>query len=185
MVNGRIKVSPLYMEKSTTTRMDFTPSLTFKNPAQAVFAQNEINQGARIFKYEFDPEGGNGNSNVDIPLYRLGGIYTMRAEAYFRKGNTGQAMDDLNKLRTSRKRESLYGSTPGKALTAIDQTVLYNEIGFELYWELYRRPQMIRFGKFDLPGTAKAASEPYRRVFPIPQSTIDVTKEFKQNQGYN
>lgn len=185
MVNGRIKVSPLVMEKSTTTRMDFTPSLTFKNPAQAVFAQNEINQGARIFKYEFDPEGGNGNSNVDIPLFRLGGIYTMRAEAYFRKGNTGQAMEDLNKLRTSRKRESLYGGVAGKALTSIDQTVLYNEIGFELYWELYRRPQMIRFGKFDLPGTAKSASEPYRRVFPIPQSTIDVTKEFKQNQGYN
>lgn len=185
MVGGRIKVSPLYMEKSTTTRMDFTPSLTFKNPAQAVFAQNEINQGARIFKYEFDPEGGNGNSNVDIPLYRLGGIYTMRAEAYFRKGNSALAMEDLNKLRTSRKREPLFGSVPGKALTAIDQTVLYNEIGFELYWELYRRPQMIRFGKFDLAGTAKAASQPYRRLFPIPQSTIDVTKEFKQNQGYN
>jgi len=185
MVGGRIKVSPLYMEKSTTTRMDFTPSLTFKNPAQAVFAQNEINQGARIFKYEFDPEGGNGNSNVDIPLFRLGGIYTMRAEAYFRKGNSALAMEDLNKLRTSRKREALFGSVPGKALTAIDQTVLYNEIGFELYWELYRRPQMIRFGTFDLAGTAKSASQPYRRVFPIPQSTIDVTKEFKQNQGYN
>ena len=94
-------------------------------------------------------------------------------------------MEDLNKLRTSRNRESLYGSVAGKALTSIDQTILYNEIGFELYWELYRRPQMIRFGKFDLPGTAKPASEPYRRVFPIPQSTIDVTKEFKQNQGYN
>ena len=185
MVGNRIKVSPLYMEKSTTTRMNFTPSLTFKNPAQAVFAQNEINQGARVFKYEFDPEGGNGNSNVDIPLFRLGGMYTMRAEAYFRKGSTGLAMDDLNKLRTSRKRESLYASAPGKALTSLDATQLYNEIGFELYWELYRRPQMIRFGKFDLPGTAKAASQPFRRVFPIPQSTIDVTKEFKQNQGYN
>ena len=185
MVGNRIKVSPLFMEKSTTTRMDFTPSLTFKNPAQAVFAQNEINQGARVFKYEFDPEGGNGNSNVDIPLFRLGGMYTMRAEAYFRKGSTGLAMDDLNKLRTSRKRESLYASAPGKALTSLDATQLYNEIGFELYWELYRRPQMIRFGKFDLPGTAKAASQPFRRVFPIPQSTIDVTKEFKQNQGYN
>ncbi len=185
MVGNRIKVSPLYMEKSTTTRMNFTPSLTFKNPAQAVFAQNEINQGARVFKYEFDPEGGNGNSNVDIPLFRLGGIYTMRAEAYFRKGSTGLAMDDLNKLRTGRKRESLYASAPGKALTSLDATQLYNEIGFELYWELYRRPQMIRFGKFDLPGTAKAASQPFRRVFPIPQSTIDVTKEFKQNQGYN
>jgi hypothetical protein len=185
MIGNRIKVSPLYMEKSTTTRMDFTPSLTFKNPAQAVFAQNEINQGARVFKYEFDPEGGNGNSNVDIPLFRLGGIYTMRAEAYFRKGSAGLAMEDLNKLRTSRKRESLYASAPGKALTSLDAAQLYKEIGFELYWELYRRPQMIRFGKFDLPGTAKAASQPFRRVFPIPQSTIDVTKEFKQNQGYN
>ncbi|MET0945300.1 MAG: RagB/SusD family nutrient uptake outer membrane protein [Flavobacterium sp.] len=185
MIGNRIKVSPLYMEKSTTTRMDFTPSLTFKNPAQAVFAQNEINQGARVFKYEFDPEGGNGNSNVDISLFRLGGIYTMRAEAYFRKGSTGLAMEDLNKLRTSRKRESLYASAPGKALTSLDAEQLYKEIGFELYWELYRRPQMIRFGKFDLPGTAKAASQPFRRVFPIPQSTIDVTKEFTQNQGYN
>ncbi|KFF03463.1 RagB/SusD family nutrient uptake outer membrane protein [Flavobacterium reichenbachii] len=185
MVNGRIKVSPLYMEKSTTTRMDFTPSLTFKDPSQAVFAQNEINQGARIFKYEFDPEGGNGNSNVDIPLFRLGGIYTMRAEAYFRSGSTGLALLDLNKLRTSRNRESLYGNAPGKSLTAIDETILYNEIGFELYWELYRRPQMIRFGKFDLPGTAKPASQPFRRIFPIPQSTLDVSKEFKQNQGYN
>ncbi|MEN2398927.1 RagB/SusD family nutrient uptake outer membrane protein [Flavobacterium sp. MC2016-06] len=185
MVGNRIKVSPLYMEKSTTTRMDFTPSLTFKDPTQAVFAQNEINQGARVFKYEFDPEGGNGNSNVDMPLYRLGGIYTMRAEAYFRKGSTGLALQDLNILRTSRKRESLYGSTAGKSLTAIDATVLYNEIGFELYWELYRRPQMIRFGKFDLAGTAKPVSQPFRRIFPIPQSTIDVTKEFTQNQGYN
>jgi starch-binding outer membrane protein, SusD/RagB family len=185
MIGNRIKVSPLYMEKSSTTRMDFTPSLTFKNPTQAVFAQNEINQGARVFKYEFDPEEGNGSSNVDMPLYRLGGIYTIRAEAYFRKGSIVAALQDLNKLRTSRKRESLYASAPGKELTAIDATVLYNEIGFELYWELYRRPQMIRFGKFDLSGTAKPVSQPFRRIFPIPQSTIDVTKEFKQNQGYN
>ena len=184
MVGNRIKVSPLVMEKSTTTRMDFTPKLTFADPTKAVFAQNEINQGARVFKYEFDPEGGNGNSNVDIPLFRLGGIYAMRAEAYFRKGSAGLAMDDLNKLRTSRKRESLYGNAPGKALTALDSEQLYKELGFELYWELQRRPQSIRFGKFDLAGTAKAASQPFRRLFPIPQTVID-QKVFKQNQGYN
>lgn len=184
MIGNRIKVSPLYMEKSITTRMDFTPSLTFKNPAQAIFAQNEINQGARVFKYEFDPEGGNGNSNVDISLFRLGGMYAMRAEAYFRKGSTGLAMDDLNKLRTSRKRESLYGNAPGKALLTLDSQQLYKELGFELYWELQRRPQSIRFGKFDLPGTAKSASEPTRRFFPIPQTVID-QKVFKQNLGYN
>ncbi len=184
MIGNRIKVSPLFMEKKTTLRMDFTPSLTFADPTKSVFAQNEINQGARVFKYEFDPEGGNGNSNVDIPLFRLGGIYAMRAEAYFRKGSVGPAMDDLNKLRTGRKRESLYANAPGKALTSLDSEQLYKELGFELYWELQRRPQSIRFGKFDLAGTAKAASQPFRRLFPIPQTVID-QKLFKQNQGYN
>jgi hypothetical protein len=184
MVGNRIKVSPLFMEKSTTTRMNFTPSLTFADPTKSVFAQNEINQGARVFKYEFDPEGGNGNSNVDIPLFRLGGVYAMRAEAYFRKGSAGLAMIDLNKLRTSRKRESLFGNAAGKALTTLDSEQLYKELGYELYWELQRRPESIRFGKFDLPGTAKAATQPFRRIFPIPQTVID-QKVIQQNQGYN
>ena len=166
--------------------MDFTPALNFDDPTQSVFAQNQINRGARCFKFEFDPEEGNGSSNVDIPLFRLGGIYTMRAEAYLRKGDNGSALADINKLRTSRTRESLFGNKPGTAITAINAEILYKEIGFELYWEMWRRPQMVRFGKFDLaqPGSAKPATQPFRRIFPIPQSTIDVTKEFTQNLGY-
>ena len=187
MLNGRIKVSKLVMEKSTATPMDFTPALNFDNPSQAVFAQNQINRGARCFKFEFDPEEGNGSSAVDIPLFRLGGIYTMRAEAYLRKGDNASALADVNKLRTSRTREALYGNAPGKAISSINADILYKEIGFELYWEMWRRPQMIRFGKFDLasPQSAKPASQPFRRVFPIPQSTMDVSKEFTQNTGYN
>jgi hypothetical protein len=184
--DGRIKVSKLFMEKSTATPMDFTPALDFDNPTQAVFQQNQINRGARCFKFEFDPEEGNGTSNVDIPLFRLGGIYTLRAEAYFRKGETGLALADVNKLRTSRTREALYGNVPGTAIANLDAATLYKEIGFEMYWEMWRRPQMVRFGKIDqaLPKSAKPATQPFRRVFPIPQSTMDVTKEFKQNLGY-
>ena len=184
--DNRIKVSKLFMEKSTATPMDFTPELNFDNPTQSVLAQNQINRGARCFKFEFDPEEGNGSSSVDIPLFRLGGIYTMRAEAHLRKGNATAALADINALRTSRTREALFGNLPGKALSDINETVLYKEIGFELYWEMWRRPQMIRFGKFDLasPASAKPASQPFRRVFPIPQSTIDVTAAFKQNAGY-
>lgn len=182
--DGRIKVSELVMEKSTSTKMDFTPALNFTNPAQAVFAQNEINRGARCFKYEFDPEEGNGTSNVDIPLIRLGAIYTMRAEAYFRKGLTTEALADINKLRTSRTRESLYGNAPGVAIPSLNEATLYKEIAFETYWELLRRPQMIRFGKFEQPFSAKPITQPFRRIFPIPQTTLDVTKSIKQNQGY-
>ncbi len=188
MLNGRIKVSKLFMEKSTATPMDFTPDLNFDNATQSVFAQNQINRGARCFKFEFDPGDGasNGSSGVDIPLFRLGGIYTMRAEAFLRKGDMASALADVNSLRTSRTRESLYGSAAGTPITAINADILYKEIGFEMYWEMWRRPQMVRFGKIDLalPKSAKPATQPFRRAFPIPQSTIDVTKAFKQNLGY-
>ncbi|TDD98668.1 RagB/SusD family nutrient uptake outer membrane protein [Flavobacterium cellulosilyticum] len=182
--DGRIKVSELFMEKSTGTKMNFTPELNFDDPTQSVFAQNQINRGVRCFKWEFDPENGNGASKVDIPLFRLGGIYTMRAEAYFRKGQNAAALSDVNALRINRTREALYNNAPGKALTTIDNEILYKELGFEMYWEMYRRPQMIRFGKYDLAYTAKPVSQAFRRIFPIPQQTLDVTKEFKQNFGY-
>jgi hypothetical protein len=182
--DGRIKVSALYCEKNTSQLMDFTPALVFDNPAQSVFTQAQINQGVRIFKFEFDPEKDNGSSNVDIPLYRLGGIYCMRAEAYFRKGQADLALPDINKLRTTRTREALYNSAPGTAILTLDEQTLYNEIGYEMYWEMYRRKQMIRFGKFEAAGTAKAASQPYRRIYPIPQSAMDASKTFTQNDKY-
>lgn len=184
--DGRIQVSQLFCEKSITTPMDFTPDLNFDDDTQSIFAQNQINRGVRCFKFEFDPGAGNGASNVDIPLFRLGGIYTMRAEAHLRKGNTGAAMADINMLRTSRTREALFNNVPGTPITAIDTDILFKEIGFEMYWEMWRRPQMVRFGKLEaaLPGSAKPVTMPFRRVFPIPQEIIDISREFVQNQGY-
>lgn len=184
MTGNRIKVAKLFCEKNTSLPVDFTPALSFDNPAQAVFTQAQINRGVRVFKYEFDPEKDNGSSNVDIPLYRLGGIYCMRAEAYFRKGQANLALADINKLRTERTREALYNNAAGKALTTLTEQSLYNEIGYEMYWEMYRRKQMIRFGKFDNACTAKPASEPYRRIYPIPQSAMDASDAFTQNDKY-
>lgn len=182
---GRIKVYKLFTEKNTTLAADFTPELNFDNPSEAVFTQAQINRGVRNFKFEFDSGyGNNGTSGMDVPLYRLGTIYMMRAEAYFRSGNVTAALADVNKLRTSRTNDALKNNAPGVALTSLDANTLFRESGFELYWEMYRRKAMIRFGKFDLPGTAKPASQPYRRIFPIPQATIDASKDFTQNPGY-
>lgn len=181
---SRILVNKLYCEKNTALPVDFTPELTFTDPTQAVLTSSQLNQGVRVFKYEFDPEKDNATSNVDIPLFRLGGMYCLRAEAYFRKGQTDLALADINKLRTSRTREALYNNAPGKALTALTETTLYNEIGFEMYWEMTRRKEMIRFGKFELPCSAKPQSQPYRRIYPIPQTTMDASNAFKQNDKY-
>ena len=182
--DGRIKVNMLYCEKAPTQLMDFTPDLDFDDPTQGVFTQEEINRGVRPFKFEFDPTGLNSKSNCAIPMYRLGGMYCMRAEAYLRKGQTAQALADVNALRTSRTREALYGNAPGTALTSIDMPTLYNETGFEMYWEQYRRKASIRFGTFEAVGTTKPVSQPFRRIYPIPQSTMDASKLFTQNTGY-
>lgn len=182
--DGRIKVVKLFCDKYAAQPVDYTPEIKFDNPAQAIFTQAQINQGVRVFKYEYCPERGNSFSDVDIPLYRLGGVYCMRAEAYFRNGKTDLALGDINKLRTSRTREELYNSVPGKALTALTEQTLYNEIGYEMYWEMYRRKQMIRFGKFENACTAKPVSEPYRRIYPIPQSAMDASDAFTQNDKY-
>ncbi|KAA0127537.1 RagB/SusD family nutrient uptake outer membrane protein [Chryseobacterium sp. SN22] len=183
--DGRIKVYKLFTEKNTTLAADFTPDLNFDNPSEAVFTQAQINRGVRNFKFEFDPGyGNNGTSGVDVPLYRLGTIYMMRAEAYFRSGNVTAALNDVNMLRTSRTNDALKGNAAGVALASLDANTLFKESGYELYWELYRRKAMIRFEKFDLAGTAKPVSQPYRRIFPIPQATIDASKDFTQNPGY-
>lgn len=185
--DGRIKVSPLVMEKSSTTPMEFTPEFNFDNPSEAILKQDQINRGARCFKFEFDATNGeNGSSEVDIPIYRLGGIYMLRAEAYFRKKQSDLALNDINTVRTSRVHDNFNSATPGKAIAFLDNEILYKELGYELYWEIKRRPQMIRFGKFEQPlvKSAKPASEPYRRVFPIPQTVMDIDATFTQNMGY-
>lgn len=54
-----------------------------------------------------------------------------------------------------------------------------------MYWKMNRRKQMIRVGKFEDAYTAKPVSEPFRRIYPIPQATMDATDAFTQNEGYN
>jgi starch-binding outer membrane protein, SusD/RagB family len=192
MDGARVKVTKLVIEKNTNLDMNFTPDMVFQNPLESILYTNELNQGARCFKWEFNPLSnsgpGNGESGVDVALYRLGHMYIMRAEAYFRNGDVASALADVNMLRTSRKREAgLYAEAdrPGKELTALDEDQLYKEIGFETYWEMKRRPQQIRFGRLERAGTAKAETRPYRRIFPIPQSTVDVSSSFiSQNPGY-
>ncbi len=182
-----IVVSALETDKNDSMLV-FTPNLDFSSGS--ILPQNKVHQGVRIFKFEFDPSDANkGTASYDVPIFRLGYIYTLRAEAYFRNGNNGDALTDINLLRTSRMRtqpEDEGGDIYGTAIGSLDETTLYNEISFENYWEGKRRPQMIRFGTFDDAYAAKDASDAYRRLYPIPQSVIDVSSDiFDQNKGYD
>ena len=97
-----IKVTALVTDKNDNMLV-FSPNLDFSSGT--ILPQDKVQQGVRIFKFEFDPiNKSNGSSRVDIPIFRLGYMYTLRAEAYFRNGDNAKALADINILRTSRTR---------------------------------------------------------------------------------
>ncbi len=136
----------------------------------------------------------NGNwTDIDFPLFRLGEVYLIYAEAVLRGGTGGssaQGLTYMNQLRT----RAYNGSTSGN-ITAGDLTLdfILNERGRELYYEAHRRTDLIRFDKF-ITGTylwawkggvaAGRASDPKYNIFPLPATDLSSNPNLKQNTGY-
>ncbi len=133
-------------------------------------------QGIRVIKFAPNPETTRQfNEGNDFYAFRISDVYLMRAEAEFRNGNVGSALADVNAIRSARN------ATPKTSLTLED---IYNERGYELYWEGKRRQDMIRFGYFNKPMSEKPETPAYTNLFPIPQSALDVNPNLVQNPGY-
>jgi hypothetical protein len=179
--DGKFKVGPLTnltrnrpdRKVLFTEKVDFTPE------------GSDYPTGYRVLKFEFSKQSNTGRNrgNVDIPIVRMGDVYLMRAEAHLRKNNAAAALSDLNAVRAART-----SSTPAPALASINLDILYRERGFELYWEMVRRTDMIRFGKFEDKWTEKTSTDKNKRIFPIPQTAIDGASNLvgylTQNPGY-
>lgn len=133
--------------------------------------------GYRASKYEYDPSSNTkNNGGVDIPFLRLGDVYLMKAEALLRKGQTDAAKNVVNTLRSAR------GAKP---IGSLNLEQMYKERGYEMYLEMVRRQDMIRFDKFELPLVSKTNNDISRRLFPIPQYAIDANPSLLiQNKGY-
>ncbi|RYY62958.1 MAG: RagB/SusD family nutrient uptake outer membrane protein [Chitinophagaceae bacterium] len=181
--DGSMKVGPLFHDTRNrpTLPVDFTEQVDY-TPAGSNYPS-----GYRVEKYEFSRKSVSGRNfgEADIVILRLADIYLMRAEAKLRRSNDAAgALSDVNTIRASRT-----ARTPAPpALSSMDLDLLYRERGFELYWEMVRRTDMIRFGKYEGTWTEKTNSDPTRRLFPIPITAIDAASNIPgyltQNQGY-
>lgn len=161
-----------------TMPVNFTEQVDFTVPG------SNYNTGYRVLKYEFSKKSQSGRNlgDADIAIVRLADVYLMRAEAKLRKsGDAASALADVNTVRAART-----NSAP--ALTSMNLDLLLRERGFELYWEMVRRTDMIRFGKFEGKWTEKTDANPQKRIFPIPQTAIDGASNLPgylaQNPGY-
>ena len=178
--DGKMQVDKLFYDTRSrpTLAVDFTEQVDF------TIAGSNYNTGYRVLKYEFSKTSVSGRNfgEHDIIILRLADIYLMRAEAKLRK-NDATALADVNIVRASRT-----ASTPAAPLPAITLDLLFRERGFEFYWEMVRRTDMIRFGKYEGTWTEKTNTDPRKRVFPIPQTAIDGASNLPgylvQNPGY-
>ncbi len=178
--NGNMKVGPLFYDtrNKPTKPVDFTLNIDFTVPG------SDYNTGYRVEKYEFSKTSVSGRNfgEHDIIILRLADVYLMRAEAKLRKGDA-TALADVNTVRASRT-----ATTPAKPLTTINLDLLFRERGFEFYWEMVRRTDMIRFGKYEGTWTEKTNADVQKRIFPIPQTAIDGAANLKdyllQNPSY-
>ena len=180
--DGKFKVGKLF----NNTRNRPTTPVVHTEQCDFTTVGSDYATGFRVLKYEFSQTSVSGRNfgAVDIPIIRLGDVYLMRAEAKLRKGDAAGALADVNALRAAR----VNGSIKAPALTSLTLDLLFRERGFELYWEMQRRTDMVRFGKFEGTWTEKNSTDRNKRVFPIPQTAIDGASNLpgylRQNPGY-
>ena len=178
--DGRFKVGRIFND----TRNRPTTPVLFTEKVDYTTAGSDYSSGYRVLKYEFSRKSVSGRNfgDADIVIVRLADVYMMRAEAKLRKSNdVAGALADVNIVRAAR-------TTPPPPLTSMSLDILFKERGFEFYWEMLRRSDMIRFGKYEGTWTEKTNTDKLKRVFPIPQTAIDGASNLpgylKQNQGY-
>jgi starch-binding outer membrane protein, SusD/RagB family len=135
-------------------------------------------------------------SDIDMPLFRLPEMYLIYAEAVLRGGSGGDAATALgyiNKLR-GRAYANDPTSTSGN-ITAGDLTLSFilDERARELYWEGFRRTDLIRFNKFvestylwPWKGGVSSGTgvSSFRTIYPIPSRDINSNTNLTQNPGY-
>lgn len=130
--------------------------------------------------------------DTDYPLFRLADVYLMYAEAVLRNGTGGDLTTALGYVNLIRTRA--YGGATGN-ITSVQLTLdfILDERGRELYWEGYRRTDLIRYDKFVTATylwpwkgnvAAGAATQSYRNLFPIPSADLGANPTLVQNTGY-
>ncbi len=138
----------------------------------------------------------NNLSDIDFPVFRLGEIYLIYAEAVLRGGTGGDiatALKYINQLR-GRAYANDPSSTSGNiAQSQLTLNFILDERARELYWEAQRRTDLVRYNKLTTAdylwawkGNAlagKAVDSKYN-LFPIPTSDLLANPNLKQIDNF-
>lgn len=159
-----------YAADDEDIQLNYTPKINELAP------NSQREAGARPAKFSYK-QFGRPDMDNDLPIVRLGDVYLMRGEARARQsGNWSDAEADVNVLRARAGVSTYTGNLTGEEFLA--------ERGREMFQEISRRTDLIRFGAYNGTWWEKPVSEPFRNVFPIPQEQINAAGDLTQNPGY-
>lgn len=130
--------------------------------------------------------------DIDFPLFRLAEVYLIYAESVIRGGtggSNGTALSYLSELAVrARPNDPAAANYPQLTLPYI-----ISERGRELFWECFRRTDLVRFNQFTTgaylwawKGGVKngTAVESKYNIFPIPNTDLSANPNLVQNFGY-
>lgn len=136
--------------------------------------------GIRVIKYIPDLVSSGDQKANDYVIFRYADVLLMKAEALMRASATNEvaAKALVNIVRAAR------GASAMPASPALTLDNILDERGREMYWEGWRRNDLIRFNKFLQPWQLKTASGVERLLFPIPSQQLALNPNLVQNPGY-
>lgn len=131
-------------------------------------------------------------SDIDMPLFRLPEMYLIYSESVLRGGSGGDtatARGYINALRTR-----AYGNAFGNISSGqLKLDFILDERARELYWEGFRRTDLIRYNKF-VEGTylwpwkggvaSGTGVSSIRKLYPLPSREVNANTNLIQNPGY-
>lgn len=157
----------------------------------------KFTDGYAITKFKNIKSDGNAGSSlvwtdIDFPIFRLPEMHLIYIEAVLRGGTGGDATTALSYINALRLRA--YGNTTGNITSAqLTTDFVLEERSRELYWEGFRRTDLIRYSKFTessylwpWKGGVKGGTgvDSFRKLYPIPSADISSNTNLKQNTGY-
>ena len=141
--------------------------------------------GIRVIKYPPDYNAYNGgNQTNQYQIFRYADVILMVAEAKMRTSDDAGALILINQLRTARGASVVVSMPLVNESNVADPATLLAERGRELYWENWRRQDLIRFGVFLKPWALKPTDDAKYLLFPIPPDRLIANPNLTQNEGY-
>ncbi len=149
-------------------------------------------EGVMNIKYEIERNadyGANGlvNMNNDMVVFRYADILYMKAECLMRLNGNAATQNAVDLVNQVRQRNFSTADWPNEkyTTTALTMDELLNERGREFSYEMFRREDLIRFGKFENAWWDKEQdADKHYEIFPIPEIVLTSNPALKQNPGY-